>query len=145
MATIHDPNESGNAPLQAAMSGRLLVVLGAAFLAALLIAQALRSVDVTEVVGTHELDMPLLLKSMEHPHRVVLASDGSAGLLDAAGHTILRGTWSWDEAEGWLRSDQPALDRRMRAFRGWTGVQYRWRLEQKMSHPTEVSMERIGP
>ena len=94
-----------------------------------------------EVVGSYRLDMPFLLATQDHPTRVDLDGDGRMRVLTAAGAAVRVGKWWWDGKEGWVRSDMPDLDLRIRGYSGWTGTTLYWRLQENMGTIEEVVLD----
>lgn len=93
--------------------------------------------------GNYRLDTPFFLQKKEKPSRVEFDAGGEIRIYTAEGAAPLRAKWWWDEAEGFMRSDAPELDRRIHAYRGWSGVNLYWRLDEDFYYGEEVALEHL--
>ena len=93
--------------------------------------------------GNYRLDTPFFLLKEEKPTRVELDEDGEIRVYTAEGTAPLRAKWWWDKAEGFMRSDAHELDRRIRAYRGWSGVNLYWRLDESFDYGEEVALQHL--
>ena len=94
--------------------------------------------------GNYRLDTPFFLQKKEKPSRVELDEVGEIRIYTAEGAAPLRAKWWFDGAEGFVRSDARELDRRIRAYRGWSGVNLYWRLDESFDYGEEVALEHLG-
>ena len=95
------------------------------------------------IAGNYQLDTPFFLREEGKPSRVELGADGEIRVFATEGAAPQKARWWWDKAEGSVRSDARALDRRIRAYRGWTGVNLYWRLDESFDYGEEVALKRF--
>jgi len=128
-------------PRTIAMAAGPVGILCLVLLAVLLVHRSSVGLDREQVVGTYRFVQPSLYDVADAPATVELRSDGRIRTCGPQGGTIHEGTWSWDDTEGWVRSDVPELDRRIRGYLGWTGPKLFWRLQLNMHDPEELPLE----
>ncbi len=123
------------------LGGLVLLVL----LAVLAIHHSHARLDREQVAGSYRMELPLLFQDTEAPATVELHPDGRLRTSGPGGAFDLEGTWTWDRAEGWVRSDVPELDRRIRGYLGWTGPKLFWRNQPGTDDLEEFTLETMEP
>lgn len=117
-----------------------IAVLGLLGLAASSIAS--RPLATEEVTGSYAPWVPWTLRSTAtFPQAITIDANGWLTARTSTG-TEQKNRWWWDAAEGWIRCDLPALDRRIRGYRGWTGTVLYFRCAVPMNQPEEVRLQR---
>ena len=118
-----------------------LAILGALWV--LVSRMAFSPVESDALPGNYRLDTPFFLLKEEKPSRVELDADGEIRVYAAEGATPLKAKWWFDGTEGFMRSDAHELDRRIRAYRGWSGVNLYWRLDECFDYGEELALEHL--
>jgi hypothetical protein len=123
------------------LGGLVFLVL----LAVLVIHHSTARLDREQVAGSYRIKLPLPFDDTEAPATVELHPDGRIGTYGPKGRAIQEGTWSWDRSEGWVRSDVPELDRRIRGYLGWTGPKLFWRNQPGTVDLEEFTLQTTEP
>lgn len=132
-------------PRTIAMAAWPVGILCLVLLAVLLVHRSSARLDREQVAGSYRIKLPLLFDDTEAPATVELHPDGRIGTYGPKGRAIQEGTWSWDRSEGWVRSDVPELDRRIRGYLGWTGPKLFWRNQPGTVDLEEFTLQTMEP
>ena len=101
--------------------GLVVVAIGLALTAALLITQASKPITEVQAVGSFEYIPELFPRHGDWPALIRFLPGHQLSLEDRDGHTYFEGTWRWDDKLYALRVDEPHWDRRVLWVHGWRG------------------------
>ena len=113
--------QSGVAKKSIRPLGLVVVTLGLALTAAVLIAQALKPITEAQATGSYEYVPEIFPRSGDWPDKIRFLSGNRLRLEDSGGSIYFEGVWRWDGELRALRLEDPAWDRRLRWVQGWGG------------------------
>lgn len=91
------------------------------------------------------MELPPLFDEATAPATVELHPDGRIRTSGPGGTFNFEGTWTWDDPGGWVRSDVPELDHRIRGYRGWSGPKLFWRNQPGTDDLVEFTLQNRNP
>lgn len=100
--------------------------------------------DPRSVAGHFRPEHPWTLRATDIPDRIELSADGFLRVLGLDGSVRTEGRWWWDDQDGWVRSDAPGMDRRIRGYVGWTGTRLFYRVDELPNRGEEVELLRAS-
>ena len=99
--------------------GLVVLSLGLALTAALLLAQALKPITEAQATGSYEYVPEIFPRHGDWPTKIRFLPGNQLRLEDSDDSTYFEGIWRWDGKLHALRLEDPTWDRRLRWVHGW--------------------------